>query len=44
MADVVVAAVGRANFVKGDWVKPGAVVIDVGINAVRTVAEPYNNQ
>ncbi len=31
-ADIVVAAVGRANFVKGDWLKPGAVVIDVGIN------------
>jgi methylenetetrahydrofolate dehydrogenase (NADP+) / methenyltetrahydrofolate cyclohydrolase len=32
MADILVAAVGRANFVKADWVKPGAVVIDVGIN------------
>jgi methylenetetrahydrofolate dehydrogenase (NADP+) / methenyltetrahydrofolate cyclohydrolase len=31
-ADIVVAAVGRANMVKGDWIKPGAVVIDVGIN------------
>ena len=31
-ADIVVAAVGRAHFVKGDWIKPGAVVIDVGIN------------
>lgn len=31
-ADVLVAAVGRAEFVRGDWVKPGAVVIDVGIN------------
>ena len=31
-ADIVVAAVGRARFVKGDWIKPGAVVIDVGIN------------
>ncbi|MCP3668436.1 MAG: bifunctional methylenetetrahydrofolate dehydrogenase/methenyltetrahydrofolate cyclohydrolase FolD [Gammaproteobacteria bacterium] len=31
-ADVVVAAVGRPNFVQGDWVKPGALVIDVGIN------------
>ncbi|MEJ2575797.1 MAG: bifunctional methylenetetrahydrofolate dehydrogenase/methenyltetrahydrofolate cyclohydrolase FolD [Gammaproteobacteria bacterium] len=31
-ADVVVAAVGVPNFVRGDWVKPGAVVIDVGIN------------
>jgi len=31
-ADVVVAAVGRAGFVKGEWVKEGAVVIDVGMN------------
>ncbi len=31
-ADLVVAAVGRPNLVKGDWVKEGAVVIDVGIN------------
>jgi methylenetetrahydrofolate dehydrogenase (NADP+)/methenyltetrahydrofolate cyclohydrolase len=31
-ADILVAAVGKANFVRGDWVKPGAVVIDVGIN------------
>lgn len=31
-ADIVVAAVGRANFVKGDWIKKGAIVLDVGIN------------
>ncbi len=31
-ADVVVAAVGRAGMVRGSWIKPGAVVIDVGIN------------
>ena len=31
-ADVLVAAVGRAEMIAGDWVKPGAVVIDVGIN------------
>ncbi|MES9938838.1 MAG: bifunctional methylenetetrahydrofolate dehydrogenase/methenyltetrahydrofolate cyclohydrolase FolD [Sedimenticola sp.] len=31
-ADVVVAGVGRPNFVQGDWIKPGALVIDVGIN------------
>jgi methylenetetrahydrofolate dehydrogenase (NADP+)/methenyltetrahydrofolate cyclohydrolase len=31
-SDVVVAALGRSEFVKGDWIKPGAVVIDVGIN------------
>lgn len=33
-ADVLIAAVGRAEMVRGDWVKPGAVVIDVGINRV----------
>ena len=32
MADIIVAAVGRANMIKGEWVKPGAIVIDVGIN------------
>ncbi|MGB3721819.1 MAG: bifunctional methylenetetrahydrofolate dehydrogenase/methenyltetrahydrofolate cyclohydrolase FolD [Pacificimonas sp.] len=32
MADILVVAVGRPEMVKGDWVKPGAVVIDVGIN------------
>jgi methylenetetrahydrofolate dehydrogenase (NADP+) / methenyltetrahydrofolate cyclohydrolase len=31
-ADIVVAAVGRAHFVRGDWIKPGAVVIDAGYN------------
>jgi methylenetetrahydrofolate dehydrogenase (NADP+) / methenyltetrahydrofolate cyclohydrolase len=33
-ADIVVAAIGKPEFVKGDWLKPGAAVIDVGINAV----------
>jgi len=33
-ADVVVAAVGRAEMVRGEWIKPGATVIDVGINRV----------
>jgi 5,10-methylene-tetrahydrofolate dehydrogenase/methenyl tetrahydrofolate cyclohydrolase len=33
-ADILVAAIGRARFVKGDWIKPGATVIDVGTNAV----------
>jgi len=33
-ADIVVAAVGRAEMVRGDWITPGAVVIDVGINRV----------
>jgi methylenetetrahydrofolate dehydrogenase (NADP+)/methenyltetrahydrofolate cyclohydrolase len=31
-ADIVIAAVGRPNLVKGDWIQDGAVVIDVGIN------------
>jgi len=34
--DIVVAAVGRAEMVRGDWIKPGATVIDVGINRVPT--------
>lgn len=33
-ADVVVAACGKAEMITGDWIKEGAVVIDVGINAV----------
>ena len=33
-ADLVVAAVGRARMIKGDWIKPGATVIDVGINRI----------
>jgi methylenetetrahydrofolate dehydrogenase (NADP+)/methenyltetrahydrofolate cyclohydrolase len=33
-ADVVIAAVGRPEMIKGDWIKPGAVVIDVGVNRV----------
>ena len=33
-ADIVIAAVGRPNMVKKDWIKPGAVIIDVGINRV----------
>ncbi len=33
-ADVLVAAVGRPEMVKGDWVKPGAIVIDVGVNRI----------
>ncbi len=38
-ADIVVAAVGRPEMIKGDWIKPGATVIDVGINRVAG-AEP----
>ncbi len=33
-ADIVIAAIGRPEYVKGDWLKPGAVVIDVGTNRV----------
>jgi methylenetetrahydrofolate dehydrogenase (NADP+)/methenyltetrahydrofolate cyclohydrolase len=33
-ADVLIAAIGKPEMVKGDWVKPGAVVIDVGVNRV----------
>ncbi|XP_030765230.1 C-1-tetrahydrofolate synthase, cytoplasmic isoform X2 [Sitophilus oryzae] len=33
-ADILVVAIGRPEFVKGDWIKPGAVVIDCGINAL----------
>ena len=33
-ADILVAAIGRPEYVKGDWIKPGAVVIDVGVNRV----------
>ncbi|MCC7166755.1 MAG: bifunctional methylenetetrahydrofolate dehydrogenase/methenyltetrahydrofolate cyclohydrolase FolD [Rhodospirillales bacterium] len=33
-ADILVAAVGKAQMIKGDWIKPGAVVIDVGINRI----------
>lgn len=35
-ADILVAAVGRPQMVKGDWVKPGATVIDVGINRIES--------
>jgi methylenetetrahydrofolate dehydrogenase (NADP+)/methenyltetrahydrofolate cyclohydrolase len=35
-ADIVVAAAGRAEMVRGDWIKPGATVIDVGINRLPT--------
>jgi 5,10-methylene-tetrahydrofolate dehydrogenase/methenyl tetrahydrofolate cyclohydrolase len=39
-ADILIAAVGRAEMVRGDWVKPGAVVIDVGINSVDDPTTP----
>lgn len=38
-ADIVVAAVGRPEMVKADWIKPGAVVIDVGINRVEDASK-----
>ena len=38
-ADILVAAVGRPHMVKGDWIKPGATVIDVGINRVPAAEE-----
>lgn len=37
-ADILVAAVGRPQMVPGDWIKPGATVIDVGINRIETSA------
>lgn len=33
-ADILVVAIGKTEFVKGEWIKPGAVVIDVGTNGV----------
>jgi methylenetetrahydrofolate dehydrogenase (NADP+)/methenyltetrahydrofolate cyclohydrolase len=38
-ADIVVAAMGRAEVVRGSWIKPGAVVIDVGVNRVAVPGE-----
>ena len=38
-ADILVAAIGKPHFVKGDWIKPGATVIDVGINRVDAGAD-----
>jgi methylenetetrahydrofolate dehydrogenase (NADP+)/methenyltetrahydrofolate cyclohydrolase len=38
-ADIVIAAVGRPKMVKGDWIKKGAIVIDVGINRITIEAE-----
>lgn len=39
-ADVLIAAMGRPKMVRGDWVKPGAVVIDVGVNRVEDPSQP----
>lgn len=43
MADIIVAGIGKPEFVKGSWIKPGAVVIDVGINYVPGKASEANN-
>ena len=32
MADILVVGLGKPEFIKGDWIKPGAIVIDVGMN------------
>ena len=39
-ADVLVAAVGKPEMVRGNWIKPGAVIIDVGINRVEDSTKP----
>jgi 5,10-methylene-tetrahydrofolate dehydrogenase/methenyl tetrahydrofolate cyclohydrolase len=39
-ADILIAAVGRAEMVRGDWIKPGAVIIDVGINRKEDSTRP----
>jgi methylenetetrahydrofolate dehydrogenase (NADP+) / methenyltetrahydrofolate cyclohydrolase len=43
-ADIIVAAIGIPNFVKGDWVKEGAVVIDVGINRIEDESRKSGNR
>jgi 5,10-methylene-tetrahydrofolate dehydrogenase/methenyl tetrahydrofolate cyclohydrolase len=43
-ADVLIAAVGRAEMVRGDWVKPGAVVIDVGTNRIDDPTHPKGSR
>lgn len=43
-ADVLIAAVGRAEMVRGDWVKPGAVVIDVGTNRIEDPSHPKGSR
>jgi methylenetetrahydrofolate dehydrogenase (NADP+)/methenyltetrahydrofolate cyclohydrolase len=39
-ADILIAAVGRPEMIKGDWIKPGATVIDVGINRIEGETKP----
>jgi methylenetetrahydrofolate dehydrogenase (NADP+)/methenyltetrahydrofolate cyclohydrolase len=43
-ADVLIAAVGRPQMVRGDWVKPGAVVIDVGVNRIEDPTHPKGSR
>ena len=38
-ADLLIAAVGRPEMVKGNWIKPGAIVIDVGINRIEVESD-----
>ena len=39
-ADILIAAIGKPEMVKGDWIKPGATVIDVGTNPVEVISYP----
>ncbi|KAK8276931.1 hypothetical protein V6Z11_D10G232400 [Gossypium hirsutum] len=39
-ADIIISAVGQPNMVRGSWIKPGAVIIDVGINPVEDASSP----
>jgi 5,10-methylene-tetrahydrofolate dehydrogenase/methenyl tetrahydrofolate cyclohydrolase len=43
-ADVLIAAIGKAEMVRGDWVKPGAYVIDVGINRIEDPSSPKGSR
>ena len=43
-ADIVIAAIGQPEFVKGDWIKTGATVIDVGINRINDPAAPRGSR
>jgi methylenetetrahydrofolate dehydrogenase (NADP+)/methenyltetrahydrofolate cyclohydrolase len=43
-ADVLIAAIGRTEMVRGDWIKPGAAVIDVGINRVDDPSTPKGSR
>jgi len=43
-ADVLIAAIGKPEMVRGDWIKPGAIVIDVGINRVEDASAPKGSR